>query len=100
MRFRAVLLVDAEFDPASAADTNGQVSEIVGVAQTFTVVNDGRLERFWLLLTQGVSVDTGIIRITVRPVVGGLPDASPASRPRPCSITYPTSRCYLSMRVT
>ena len=75
----AVLLVDAEFNPVGTATTNGQVSEAVEVAQTFTVVNDGKLERFWLLLTQGVSVDTGTLRITVRPTIGGLPDPSVAS---------------------
>ena len=75
----AVLLVDAEFNPAGAANTNGQVSETVEVAQTFTVLNNGKFERFWLLLTQGASIDTGVVRITVRPVAGGLPNASPAS---------------------
>lgn len=75
----AVLLVDAEFNPVGAATTSGQVSETVEVAQTFTVVNNGKFERFWLLLTQGSSVDTGTIRVSVRPVVGGLPNASIAS---------------------
>ena len=75
----AVLLVDAEFNPVGTATTNGQVSETVEVAQTFTVVNNGKFERFWLLLTQGASVDTGTLRITVRPTIGGLPDPSVAS---------------------
>lgn len=75
----AVLLVDAEFNPVGTATTNGQVSETFEVAQTFTVVNNGKFERFWLLLTQGTSVDTGTLRITVRPTIGGLPDPSVAS---------------------
>ncbi|MEM9175464.1 MAG: hypothetical protein AAGC67_09535 [Myxococcota bacterium] len=75
----AVLLVDAEFNPAGASNANGQISETVGVAQTFTVLNNGKFERFWVLLSQGASPDTGVVRITVRPVAGGVPNASPAS---------------------
>lgn len=75
-----VLVVDAEFDPVTASDHNIGISEAMpGVAQTFTVVADGKFERFWLVLTDGESPDDGVVRITVRPVVGGLPDPSPAS---------------------
>lgn len=76
----AVLVVDAEFDPVAASDAFGGLNEATtGIAQTFTVQNDGRFERFWIVLTQGNSADDGTVRITVRPLVGGLPDPSPAS---------------------
>lgn len=75
-----VLVADAEFDPVTASDHNIGISELMpGVAQTFTVLADGRLERFWLVVTDGESPDDGTIRVTVRPLVGGLPDPNPAS---------------------
>lgn len=74
----SVLVADAEFDPATASDHSLGVSEVMpGVAQTFTVLATGKFERFWLIVTDGESPDDGTIRITVRPVVGGLPDPDP-----------------------
>ncbi len=76
----AVLFVDAEFDPVAPADQDAGVSENQpGVAQTFTVLSTGKFEEFWIVLVDGPSVDDGTVRITVRPVVGGVPDASPSS---------------------
>ncbi len=67
-----VLRADAEFDPPSAATTSRQVNEAnPAVAQTFTVEQDGRLEEFWIVVTDGESTDSGTIRITVQPVDGG-----------------------------
>jgi len=75
-----VLVADAEFDPATASDHNIGVSESMpGVAQTFTVLSTGKFERFWLVVTDGESPDDGTIRITVRPLVAGLPDPNPAT---------------------
>lgn len=67
----AVLRTDAEFNPPSAANAFGPVHEANrAVAQTFTVEQDGRLEEFWVVVTDGESVDDGTIRITVQPVDG------------------------------
>lgn len=76
-----VLIADAQFDPATAADASQPLNEAQnGVAQTFTVLNDGRLEEFWVVITQGASADTGTIRITVRPLDAmGRPNASAAT---------------------
>ncbi len=76
-----VLRVDAEFDPATPQDTTQPISEAnPGVAQTFTVLADGKFEEFWIVVTQGESVDDGIIRITVRPLNAmGQPDADPST---------------------
>lgn len=75
-----ILMVDAEFDPVMASDHNLGINEArPGVAQSFTVLADGKFEQFWIVLTDGESVDTGTVRVTVRPVVGGLPDPSPAA---------------------
>jgi len=75
-----VLFVDAEFDPMFA-DTSQPLHEAnLGVAQSFTVLTDGKLDEFWLVVTQGESVDSGTIRITIRPLNGmGEPDPDPAS---------------------
>jgi len=76
----AVVIVDAEFDPVAASDAFGGVNEATtGIAQTFTVLNDGKFERFWVVITQGNSADSGTIRISVRPLIGGLPNPSIAS---------------------
>lgn len=76
----AVLFVDAEFDPASASDHFIGLSEAnIGVAQTFTVLADGKFEQFSIVVTDGVSLDTGVIRLTVRPLVGAVPDPSESS---------------------
>jgi hypothetical protein len=76
-----VLRVDAEFDPATPQDTTQPIREAnPGVAQTFTVLADGKFEEFWIVITQGESVDDGTIRITVRPLNAmGEPDADPGT---------------------
>jgi len=74
-----VLRVDAEFDPETPSDTSLPVQEAnPGVGQSFTVLADGKLDEFWIVVTQGESLDDGIIRITVRPLnLAGEPDADP-----------------------
>lgn len=68
----SVLRVDSEFNPPSAATAFRPVNEAnLAVAQTFTVEQDGQLEEFWLVITEGQSADAGTIRITVQPVDGG-----------------------------
>ena len=68
----AVLRADSEFNPPSAANTFDPVHEAnPAVAQTFTVEQDGRLEEFWIVITDGPSDDAGTIRVTVQPVDGG-----------------------------
>jgi hypothetical protein len=68
----AVLRADAEFDPPAAATAFRPIGEAnPAVAQTFTVEQDGRLEEFWLVVTDGESADAGTIRVTVQPVDGG-----------------------------
>ena len=73
--------MDAEFDPDTASDTSQPIHEAnLAVAQSFTVLADGKFEEFWIVVTQGESVDDGIIRITVRPLNGmGEPDADPGT---------------------
>lgn len=67
-----VLRADAQFNPPSAADTFALVREASpAVAQSFIVEQDGRLEEFWLVVTDGPSADAGTIRITLQPVDGG-----------------------------
>jgi hypothetical protein len=76
----SVLIVDAEYDPMAAATTFDPIASATpGVAQTFTVLAAGKFERFWIVLSQINAVDSGTIRITVRPLIGGLPDPSAAS---------------------
>ena len=66
----SVLFVDAEYDPAGASDTNAGVHEsALAVAQTFTVLSDGKLDEFQIVITQGVAGSQGIIRVDVRPVL-------------------------------
>lgn len=69
-------VADAQFNPPTAATAFRPVNEANrAVAQTFTVGLDGRLEEFWLVITDGESVDAGVVRITVQPVsVGGVID--------------------------
>lgn len=71
-----VLYVDAEFDPPTTADTFTGVNEASpAVAQTFTVLATGRFEEFWIVINDGPSADSGIVRLTVRPVNAmGEPD--------------------------
>ena len=66
-----VLRADAQFDPPSAATAFRPINEANrAVAQTFTVEQDGLLEEFWVVVTDGESADAGTIRITVQPVDG------------------------------
>lgn len=67
-----VLRTDAQFDPPSAATAFRPINEANrAVAQTFTVEQDGLLEEFWVVVTDGESADAGTLRITVQPVSGG-----------------------------
>ncbi len=74
-----ILRVDAQFDPGTVFDTSQPIREVApGVAQTFTVLTDGVFEEFWIVLTDGESMDDGTIRITVRPLnIAGEPDPDP-----------------------
>jgi hypothetical protein len=76
-----VLRADAQFNPSTAADTFGLVREASpAVAQSFTVQQDGRLEEFWIVVTDGPSADSGTIRLTIQPVDGGgVIDDDPAN---------------------
>ncbi|MBK7947825.1 MAG: hypothetical protein IPK00_03580 [Deltaproteobacteria bacterium] len=67
-----LLLADAQFNPPTAATAFRPVNEANrAVAQIFTVGLDGRLEEFWLVITDGNSNDAGTVRITVQPVLAG-----------------------------
>ncbi len=76
-----VLRADAEYDPATVSDTSWPIAEATpGAAQSFTVLADGQLDEFWFVITQGESLDDGVIRITVRPTDAmGVPDSDPNS---------------------
>lgn len=76
-----VLRVDAEFDPATEQDATQPIHEAnPAVGQSFTVLASGKFEEFWIVITQGESLDAGTIRITVRPVNAmGEPDPDPAT---------------------
>jgi hypothetical protein len=78
---RSVVKVDAEYDPATISDTSWPIAETTpGVAQSYTVLADGKLDQFWFVITQGESLDDGVIRITVRPTDAmGVPDPDPNS---------------------
>lgn len=73
------LLLDASYDPATPSDAFDGTSEATpAVAQTFTVLQEGRLEQFEVLLTQGTSADTGTIFVEIRPTDGaGVPELDP-----------------------
>lgn len=75
----SVLEVDAEFNPETAASVFRPINEANrAVAQIFSVGLDGRLEEFWLVITDGNSNDAGTVRITVQPVlVGDVIDDDP-----------------------
>ena len=77
----AVLRADAQFDPPTPATVSRPINEANrAVAQTFTVEQDGQLDEFWVVVTDGASVDDGTIRITVQPVsAGGVIDFNLAS---------------------
>jgi hypothetical protein len=78
---RSIVKVDAEYDPATISDTSWPIAESTpGVAQSYTVLADGKLDQFWFVITQGESLDDGVIRITVRPTDAmGVPDPDPNS---------------------
>lgn len=66
-----VLMVDAEFNPATTSNaTYGLHETQLAVAQTFTVGTTGRLDQFQLVLRQGPSGSEGTIRIDIRPLLG------------------------------
>lgn len=73
----SIVVADAEFNPASAATAFRPINEAnPAVAQTFTVLQDGLLEEFWLVITDGESADAGTVRVTIQPVsAGGVIDA-------------------------
>lgn len=73
------LLLDANYDPATPSDAFDGTSEASpAVAQTFTVLQEGTLEQFEVLLTQGTSADTGTIFVEIRPTDGaGVPELDP-----------------------
>jgi hypothetical protein len=75
------LTADAEFDPDTPANAFAGVSETTqAVAQTFTILADGKFEQIDLVVTQGASADSGIVRVDVRPTdAAGVPDLSAAS---------------------
>lgn len=74
-----IKVADAQFNPPTAATAFRPVNEAnPAVAQTFTVGVDGRLEEFWLVITDGESADAGVVQITVQPVsAGGVIDSNP-----------------------
>jgi hypothetical protein len=73
----SLVMADAEFNPASAATAFRPINEAnPAVAQTFTVLQDGLLDEFWFVITDGESADDGTVRVTIQPVsVGGVIDA-------------------------
>jgi hypothetical protein len=67
----SVVRTDAQFDPPSGATAFRPLNEAnPAVAQTFTVLQDGLLEEFWIVVTDGESADSGTLRISVQPVDG------------------------------
>ena len=74
-------LVDAQYDPADVSNTSAPISETTtSAAQIYTVLSDGKLQEFELVLTDAESVDGGTVRVTVRPLDGGgLPDPAESS---------------------
>jgi hypothetical protein len=73
------LLLDANYDPGDPSDAFDGTSEASpAVAQTFTVLQEGRLEQFEVLLTQGTSADTGTIYVEIRSTdATGAPELDP-----------------------
>lgn len=65
----SVVRADAQYDPPSGATAFRPLDEAnPAVAQTFTVQQDGRLDEFWIVVTDGESADSGTLRISVQPV--------------------------------
>lgn len=77
----SVVRADAQYDPPSGATAFRPLDEAnPAVAQSFTVEQDGQLEEFWIVVTDGESADSGTLRVTVQPVdEDGLIDDDPAS---------------------
>lgn len=77
----AVLVVDAEFDPAAVSNLSSPIGETTtSAAQIFEVIQAGKLEEFWIVLTNAESADEGTVRVTIRPLDGGgRPDPSSAT---------------------
>ena len=75
----SLVMADAEFNPVSAATAFRPINEAnLAVAQTFTVLEDGLLEEFWFVITDGESADNGTVQVTIQPVsAGGVIDADP-----------------------
>ena len=77
----AVLFVDAEFDPAAVSNLSSPIGETTtSAAQIFEVIQAGKLEEFWIVLTNAESADEGTVQVTIRPLDGG-------GRPNPSSAT-------------
>jgi len=78
---KSKVVEDAIYDPAVASDAFDGTSEASpAAAQTFTVLNDGRLEQFEIVLTQGSSADSGMVSVDIRPTDGlGAPDMDPST---------------------
>ena len=77
----AVLVVDAEFDPAAVSNLSSPIGETTtSAAQIFDVIQAGKLEEFWIVLTNAESADEGTVQVTIRPLDGG-------GRPNPSSAT-------------
>lgn len=72
-------VADATFNPPSAATAFRAIDEgNPAVAQTFTVGQDGQLEEFSFVITDGESADDGTVQVTVQPVsAGGVIDDDP-----------------------
>ncbi len=77
----AVLFVDAEFDPAAVSNLSSPIGETTtSAAQIFDVIQAGKLEEFWIVLTNAESADEGTVQVTIRPLDGrGRPNPSSAT---------------------
>ena len=77
----AVLIVDAEFDAAVVSNLSSPIEETTtSAAQIFDVIQAGKLEEFWIVLTNAESADEGTARVTIRPLDGGgRPNSSSAT---------------------
>ena len=72
------LTADAAYDPDLPSNAFARVSETdQAVAQTFMILADGKFEQIDVVVTQGSSADSGIIRIDIRPTDAmGVPELS------------------------
>lgn len=77
-----VEIVDRRYNPDRAANTVAEISETSqAAAQTFRVTEDDcAFERIKIVLTQGPSVNSGIVRVDIRPTdTMQAPDIDPDS---------------------